>query len=52
MQKVDANLAAMMSATGSKNGDEAINPKLLAAEKLDGAMEDIAAEGDTDKEDE
>ena len=49
MQKVDANIAAMMSA--SKNGD-AINPKLLAAEKLEGAMEDIAAEGDTDKEDE
>lgn len=52
MQKVDANLAAMMSATGSKNGDAGINPKLLAGEKLENAMDDIAAEGDTDKEDE
>lgn len=50
MQKVDPNIQAMMSqAANSKNGDTP-GEKQLGDEKLQRAMEDIIAEGDTDKD--
>lgn len=49
MQKVESSIPGMMQASALKSNGS-VNPKLLAADKLENAMEDIAAEGDTDKE--
>ena len=50
MQKVDSNLAAMMSAVAKSEGVAEV--KFLSGVKLDQAMDDLIADGDTDKDEE
>jgi len=49
MQKVESSIPGMMQA-GALKSSGTLEDKLLAADKLENAMEDIAAEGDTDKD--